>query len=233
MERWNGVRRAACGIRFGLLLLLLCVVSPTFARSQETPAQPGADTVNLLDVRARVMAFTAALDSVYTSIAGTYRGIEPILRRGCYDCHSGQTRFPWYHKIPGIRGMIDQDIAGARKHVDMDKGFPFGGRHTPQDQLRGIREEIAEGGMPPFSYRLMHWGAKPSDAARDSVFAWIDSSLAAIQQTMSAFGVVPPDATARVEYYCPMDADVVSAKPGTCPKCGMDLEERRRESEEE
>ena len=233
MEGRNRVKRAAHGIRFSLLLLLLSLVSPAFAQGQETLAQQGADTINLLDMRSRVMAFTAVLDSVYTSIGGTYRGIEPILRRACYDCHSGQTRFPWYYKIPGIRGMIDQDIAGARKHVDMDKGFPFGGHASQEAMLRGMREEIAEGGMPPFTYRLMHWGAKPSDAARDSVFAWIDSSLSAIQQIMSAFGVVPPDSTAEIVYYCPMDADVVSAKPGTCPKCGMDLEERRRETEED
>jgi Cu+-exporting ATPase len=29
-----------------------------------------------------------------------------------------------------------------------------------------------------------------------------------------------------VEYYCPMDPDVVSDRPGSCPKCGMALEPR-------
>ncbi len=28
---------------------------------------------------------------------------------------------------------------------------------------------------------------------------------------------------AAAVYYCPMDTDVVSDKPGKCPKCGMDL----------
>jgi Cu(I)/Ag(I) efflux system membrane fusion protein len=27
-------------------------------------------------------------------------------------------------------------------------------------------------------------------------------------------------------YICPMDSDVVSDKPGVCPKCGMDLEKK-------
>jgi len=32
---------------------------------------------------------------------------------------------------------------------------------------------------------------------------------------------------AVTQYYCPMDKDVVSDKPGqTCPKCGMKLEPR-------
>jgi hypothetical protein len=28
----------------------------------------------------------------------------------------------------------------------------------------------------------------------------------------------------KTEYTCPMHPDIVSDKPGTCPKCGMDLE---------
>ncbi|MFI5251472.1 MAG: heavy metal-binding domain-containing protein [Bacteroidota bacterium] len=30
----------------------------------------------------------------------------------------------------------------------------------------------------------------------------------------------------KVIYVCPMDADVVSSKPGDCPKCGMKLQKK-------
>jgi len=32
---------------------------------------------------------------------------------------------------------------------------------------------------------------------------------------------------AKLQYTCPMHAEVVSDKPGKCPKCGMDLVEKK------
>src|SRR3954463_5000773 len=43
---------------------------------------------------------------------------------------------------------------------------------------------------------------------------------------MSELTVAPPSGGARVEYICPMDPEVVSDRPGPCPKCGMALEPR-------
>lgn len=201
------------------------------ATSADSAGTGAGDTTALLDIRARVMAFTNALDSVYTAIGGTYYGIEPILRESCYDCHTGRTRYPWYYKIPGIHGMIDEDIRKGRKHLDMDQGFPFPGRKPQEKQLQEMREEIAGGTMPLRSYKLLHWGSSLNDAERDSVFGWIDSSVASIHAVMQNFGIEPPDASAPVVYICPMDPEVISSKPGTCPKCGMDLEELSREPE--
>ena len=36
----------------------------------------------------------------------------------------------------------------------------------------------------------------------------------------------------KVVYTCEMDADVVSDKPGKCPKCGMDLVKKEIRSDE-
>lgn len=34
------------------------------------------------------------------------------------------------------------------------------------------------------------------------------------------------------EYFCPHHPEVVQDKPGTCPKCGMELEEREKKAAE-
>lgn len=35
--------------------------------------------------------------------------------------------------------------------------------------------------------------------------------------------------TVKVEYTCPMHPEVIKAEPGKCPKCGMDLVEKKVE----
>jgi len=130
---------------------------------------------------------TPAVDSVYTEIQSGFATLEPIWIKACYDCHSDRTRYPWYYKLPLVRGLIDSDIQQAREELDMSGGFPFKSTRRPVDDLRKLREEIAEGAMPPWNYKLMHWSAGLSDEEKQSVYQWIDSSL----QALAAHGIEP------------------------------------------
>jgi len=117
-------------------------------------------------------------DSVFESIDAGFDRLTPIFENSCFNCHTDQTDYPWYHSLPIAKQIIDDDIKDARKHVDMSNGFPFGGHAGPADDLRAIKHEVDDGDMPPFQYRMMHWHAKPSSAQVDSIDAWVDSSLA-------------------------------------------------------
>lgn len=50
------------------------------------------------------------------------------------------------------------------------------------------------------------------------------------KNTVSAGNSVT-DSTVSKTYTCPMHPDVISDKPGTCPKCGMDLELKENKDE--
>jgi hypothetical protein len=51
-----------------------------------------------------------------------------------------------------------------------------------------------------------------------------ESTEAKQDSTKQDSALIAPEAGDRVIYQCPMDLEVVSDKPGQCPKCGMDLE---------
>src|SRR5947207_1276617 len=116
--------------------------------------------VILLSVFSVLMATrdARALDSETPQIYLTT--IKPIFEEKCFNCHSNQTRYPWYYKFPIIKTLIDQDIENARDHIDMSTDFPFQGHGTPREVLQAIRRVVRKGIMPPFLYRLGHWDSK-------------------------------------------------------------------------
>ena len=126
-------------------------------------------------------------DSLFAEINRGYLTLEPIFQRSCFDCHSDKTKYPWYYKLPVIKGMIDDDVREARERLDVSNGFPFEGRGGPADQLKDIKEEVMEGAMPLRMYRLMHWSAGLSQSEKDSIGAWVDRSMV----SLADHGIVP------------------------------------------
>jgi hypothetical protein len=81
--------------------------------------------------------------------------IEARLRRSCYDCHSNETRWPWYSRVAPVSWLIVHDVMLARKEINFSEWgsyYPL----TPQRKLEGMGRALREERMPPWSYRLMH-----------------------------------------------------------------------------
>jgi hypothetical protein len=138
---------------------------------------------------------TANTDSLYGIIRQEFTKLEPIWKKACFDCHSDKTVYPWYYKLPLIKGMIDEDINDARAEIDMSNGFPFVSQRKPVDDLRKLGREVAEGGMPPGKYKIMHWSASLSQVEKDSVAAFVDNSL----KLLAAHGITPTPRPQRPE----------------------------------
>lgn len=174
-----------------------------------------------------------ALDSIYAIIQSEFIALEPTFKKGCFDCHTTRTDFPWYYKLPLVKGMIEDDISEAKKHMDMSNGFPFGGHGKPVDDLVAVREVVEKGDMPPLGYRFMHWSAEPSDDERDSIIAWIERSL----ESLALVDVHPTDsiqgadgADPKSVYVCLMHPEITSDHQEDCSLCGSPLEPAAAES---
>ncbi len=103
--------------------------------------------------------------------------VRPIFVKSCFDCHSNQTRFPWYAGLPGAKQLIQSDIAEAKEHLDMSDDFPFKGHGTPIEDLEAIRNTVRDGSMPPWRYRALHWSARLDDYERATVVDWAETGL--------------------------------------------------------
>jgi hypothetical protein len=172
-----------------LLIVLALLTSFGLVFAQGTsPAKPSSTPIAGTPVATDTNG-TPKWDSIYAGIQVGFQALRPTFQKGCFDCHTDQTHYPWYHHLPLVRGMIDKDIRVARKRLNMSVGFPFSIHGQPADDLSRIRDELEQHDMPPWEYRLMHWDANPTAAERDSVIAWIDRSLA----ILAAHGQYPFD----------------------------------------
>jgi len=147
-----------------MALLMLCLSA--YSRQKDAPAVPAAPI----------------LKAAYQQINQQFETVKPILQHSCFDCHSDQTQYPWYHKLPGIRNLIDGDIKEGSEHLDMSTGFPFPGTTDQIGLLGKMRNEISNGDMPPLGYRMLHWGRLIEGARQDSVFIWIDTATSTLRQ---------------------------------------------------
>ena len=112
--------------------------------------------------------------------------IKAIFQKKCFDCHSGQTKFPWYFKLPVVRQWMEKDIKEGLKHLDLSNDFPFGGHGTPIEDLEAIRKTVREKTMPPLRYMLTHRHSSLTDQEEKAILEWIATSLNLILREESA-----------------------------------------------
>jgi hypothetical protein len=108
--------------------------------------------------------------------------VEAVLRESCYDCHSGQTRWPWYSHVSPVSWLLAHDVQHGRSNLDFDRWSTDPLREpTPTQRLRWMCREVREGVMPPWLYLLAHPGARLDDEETERLCAWTERALEAIE----------------------------------------------------
>lgn len=108
-------------------------------------------------------------------------GIDSLLRRSCYDCHSGQTNWPWYSHVAPVSWLVVRDVRHGRSDLDFSHWSIDPVREpTPAQRYRWICQDVRRGIMPPRLYLLAHPGARLSEADVAGLCAWAEQQLSAL-----------------------------------------------------
>lgn len=102
--------------------------------------------------------------------------VATILRRSCYDCHSSETRWPWYSRVAPASLLLDRDVREGRREVN----FSEWGTFPPARKTKKLKESLKElqsGDMPPWYYLPMHPDAKLSAEDKTTLEAWFQAQL--------------------------------------------------------
>ncbi len=99
--------------------------------------------------------------------------VKSILATSCFDCHSNNTNYLWYHHFTPVAWMINSHILDGKKELN----FSDWNKMDVYDQVEALEEickEVKAHKMPIKSYLKMHPGAKLSDEQIADLCAWTD-----------------------------------------------------------
>ena len=87
--------------------------------------------------------------------------VDAILDRACRDCHSNDTRWPWYSHVAPVSWYVIDHVNHGRSHLNFSEWGSFS-KSDAEGMLKAICKEVKSGAMPLTSYTRMHRNAKLS-----------------------------------------------------------------------
>lgn len=102
--------------------------------------------------------------------------VENILKRSCYDCHSNQTKWPWYSSVAPVSWLVADDVESGRKKMNFSEWTKLS-ESKQEARLNDICEEIKADEMPLPKYLILHGDATLSQGDKDVLCRWAETEL--------------------------------------------------------
>ena len=140
-------------ILLAALLLAVALFAFTLGRQVLNPEPPPAE---------RKLLFQGAQIDVSTLA---------LFQRACQNCHSENTQWPWYSRIPPASWVIGKDVDDARHHVNFSRWETY--RQEEQEEfLTQIGSTARTGRMPLSRYTLFHREGVLTSQERKQIYEW-------------------------------------------------------------
>ena len=133
-------------------LVLVIVVAIQFYRPART--NPPVEQAQVVTAAAKVPAEVAA-----------------ILKRSCYDCHSSETKWPWYSTVSPMSWLVISDVNHGRSHFNLSEWGTYPAKKR-SDILDNMCDEVRTGEMPLKRYLLLHRDAQLAEGDWKLICDW-------------------------------------------------------------
>jgi hypothetical protein len=102
--------------------------------------------------------------------------VEHILEIACFDCHSNNTKYPWYAKLQPVDWWMDKHVREGKKHLNLDEYTNKSLRYQ-YHKMEETVEMIEDGHMPLNSYTWMHKEAKLDSIQKNKIIVWANTVM--------------------------------------------------------
>ena len=91
--------------------------------------------------------------------------------RACFDCHSNETKWPWYAHVAPMSWAMQIDVDSGREVMN------FSEWNRSYDLATYAGRRAREGMMPPMKYLMAHPEAKLTEAERLELARGLDATI--------------------------------------------------------
>ena len=102
--------------------------------------------------------------------------VTTILKNSCYDCHSNETKMPWYSDISPISIGVHSNIKNGRAWLN----FSIFNKYDEKKKKKiysGIIDSLNIKKMPPAEYLLFHKNARLTPSQVKVLQDWAKSKI--------------------------------------------------------
>ena len=100
--------------------------------------------------------------------------VAALLRTSCFDCHSNETKWPWYSHIAPMSFLVANDVRNGRERLNFSD-WPVTDQARAGRKFGNISDEVDSGNMPLKKYTMIHRDAVLSDAQRKAIVDWAEA----------------------------------------------------------
>lgn len=101
--------------------------------------------------------------------------IKKIFAVSCTDCHSNNTRYPWYAEVSPVSLLLANHVRKGKKELNLTEFADLSPRRM-RSKLTSIAEQVEKREMPLTSYLLIHRDAQLKRGQIQLIKAWTDSA---------------------------------------------------------
>ena len=100
--------------------------------------------------------------------------VDSILVVACKDCHSNNTRYPWYNNMQPVAWFLANHVTDGTRSFNFNEfaTYPVARQY---DKIQEIKKQIDKGDMPLSSYTLIHKDAVLTAAQKNAVTSWSEN----------------------------------------------------------
>jgi len=99
--------------------------------------------------------------------------VQTILQTSCNDCHTNNTRYPWYSEIQPIGWVLNGHIQEGKRSLNLSEFTTYRLRRQ-YHKLEEIGDMVYEDKMPMSEYLILHSDARLSQEQKKRLIGWTE-----------------------------------------------------------